>query len=199
MQAHPHPNDGMASDSPPIDRMSSSPSRRTLRTTAQNSSHSAFISPLDGQSENAEPYDIPQETIQNPTSEQRGGRSSGSVHRRSSRKTTALPDPPPPVPIDPQPSGLNEPQPSQVHTQVDGHLGGVGQSSSNPRSTPSDRNASRRGVRSGKDSRGTPVRDNDKGRSWPGVRPNDPKPSRMLLVLTLAHPYLTQLAVRFLM
>ena len=108
--------------------------------------------------------------IQNLLSEQHGGQSSGSVRRRASHKTVALPGPPPPVPIDPQPS--------EARTQVDGHLGGVGQSHSNPQSTPSDRSASRRGVRSDKDSRGPPVSDNDKGRSRPGVRPNDPKPSR---------------------
>ena len=135
----------VASDYPLFDRIASSSSRRTLRTTAQDSSQCTAISLLEDQSE----------------------------------------------PIDPQPSDLNEPQPSQVHTRVDGHLGGAGQSQSNPRSTPGDRSASRRGVRGGKDSRRPPVRGNDRGRSRPEVRPNDPTPSRMLLVLILAYLYLT--------
>ena len=187
----------MASDIPPFDRTASSSSRRTLRTTAQDSSHRTVISPLEGQGESAGPYDMPQATTQNPASEH-GGQSGGDVHRRSSRKTTALPDPPPPMPIDLQPSDTSELQRGQVQTQVDGHLlGGAGQSQSNPRGTPGGRSASRKGVRSGKGSRGPPVRDNNKGRPRPGVRPNDPKPSRMLLVLTLPYPYLTHLAARF--
>ena len=168
----------MASDSTPFDRTASPSSRRTLRTTAQDSSHRAVTSPLEGQSGSAGPYDRPQATIQDPASEQHGSQSGGIVRRRSSRKTTALPDPPPPMPIDPRPSDLNEPQPSQA----DSHLGGVGQSPSNPRSTPSDKSASRRGVRGGRGSRGPPVRGNDKGRSRPGAPPNDPTPSCMPLV-----------------
>ena len=50
-----------------------------------------------------------------------------------------------------------------------------------------DRNTSRRDV-SGKDSRGLSVRDDDKGRSRPGVRQNDLEASRMLLVLILVYP-----------
>ena len=196
MQAHPHSNNRMASDYPPFDRTASSSSRRTLRTTAQDSSHRTFTSPLEGQSESAGPYDISQ-AIQNPVSEQHGGQSGGNVRRRSSRKTTALPDSPPLMPIDLQPSDTSELQRGRVHTQVDGHLGGVGQSQSNPQSTPSDRSASRRGVGGGKASRGPLVRGNDRGRSRPGVRPNDPMPSRMPLVLILAYLYLTQLAARF--
>ena len=183
----------MVSDYPPFERTASSSSRRTLRTTAQDSSHCAVTSPLEGQSESAGPYDMPQAMVQDPAPEQHGGQSGGIVRRRSSRKTTALPETPPPMPIDPRPSDLNEPQPSQA----DGHLGGVGQSPSNPRCTPSDRSASRRGARGGKGSRGLPVRGNDRGRSRPGVRPNDPIPSRMPLVLILAYLYLTQLAARF--
>ena len=185
------PNNGMASDYPPFDRMASSSSHRTLRTTAQDSSHRAVTLPPE------DPYDMPQATVQDPASEQHGSQSGGIVRRRPSRKTTALPVPPPPMPIDSQPSDLNEPQPSQVHTQADGHLGGAGQSRSNLRSTPGDRSASRRGVRGGKDSRGSPVRGDDRGRSRPAARPNDPIPSRMLLVLILAYLYLTQLAARF--
>ena len=161
----------MASGRPPFERTASSSSRRTLRTTAQDSSHCAVTSPLEG------PYDMPQATVQDPAPEQHGGQSGGIVRRRSSRKTTALPETPPPMPIDPRPSDLNEPQPSQA----DGHLGGVGQSPSNPRSTPSDKSASR-GVRGGKGSRGLPVRGNDRGRSRPGAPPNDPTPSCMPLV-----------------
>ena len=183
----------MASDSTPFDSTASPSSRRTLQTTAQDSTHRAVTLPLEGQSESAGPYDRPQATIQDPASEQHGSQSGGIVRRRSSRKTTALPDPPPPMPIDPRPSDLNEPQPSQA----DGHLGGVGQSPSNLRDTPSDRSASKRGVMGGKGSRGPPVRGNDRGRSRPGVRPNDPIPSRMPLVLILAYLYLTQLAARF--
>ena len=171
----------MASNYPPFDRTASSSSHRTLRTTAHDSSYRAVTSPLEGQSEIGGPYDMPQATAQDLASEQHGGQPGGIVRRRSSRKTTALPDPPPPMPIDPRPSDLNEPQPSQA----DGHLGGVGQSPSNPRSTPSDRSASRRGVRGGKDSRGPPVRGNDRGRSRPGARPNDPIPTCMPLVLIL--------------
>ena len=187
MQTRPHPNNGMASDSTPFDRTASPSSRRTLQTTAQDSSHRAVTSPLEGQSGSAGPYDRPQATIQDPASEQHGDQSGGIIRRRPSRKTVALPDLPPPMPIDPRPSDLNVPQPSQA----DGHLGGVGQSPSNPRSTPSDRSASRRGVKGDKDSRGPPVRGNDRGRSRPEVRPNDPTPSRMLLVLILAYLYLT--------
>ena len=187
MQVHPHPNNRMASDHPPFDRTASSSSRRTLRTTAQDSSHRVVTSPLEG------PYDMPQATVQDPASEQHGDQSGGIIRRRPSRKTVALPDPPPPMPIDPRPSDLNVPQPSQA----DGHLGGVGQSPSNPRSTPSDRSASRRGVKGDKDSRGPPVRGNDRGRSRPGARPNDPIPSRMLLILILAYLYLTKSAARF--
>ena len=185
----------MASDYPPFYRTTSSSSSRTLRTTAQDSSHHTFTSPLEDQSESVGPYDISQ-AIQNPASEH-GGQSGGSVRRKSSRKTTALPDSPPPMPIDLQPSDTSELQRGRVHTQVDSHLGGVGQSQSNPQSTPSDRSASRRGVRGGKGSRGPPVRGNDRGRSRPGVRPNDPIPSRMPLVLILVYLYLTQLAARF--
>ena len=177
----------MASDYPPFDRTASSSSRRTLRTTVQDSSHRAVISPLEGQSESAGPYDMPQAMVQDPASEQYGDQSGGIVRRRSSRKAAALPDPPPLMPIDPRPSDLNAPQPSQA----DGHLSGVGQSPSNPRSTPSDRSASRTGVRGGKGSRGPPVRGNDRGRSRPGARPNNPIPSRMPLVLILAYLYLT--------
>ena len=97
----------------------------------------------------------------------------------------------PPIPIDLQLSDTSELQRGQAHTQANGHLSGAGQSRSNLRSTPGDRSASRRGVRGGKDSRGPPVRGNDRGRSRPGVRPNDPIPSRMPLVLILAYLYLT--------
>ena len=183
----------MASNYPPFDRTASSSSHRTLRTTAHDSSYRVVTSPLEGQSEIGGPYDMPQATAQDLASEQHGGQPGGIVRRRSSRKTTALPDPPPPIPIDPRPSDLNEPQPSQA----DGHLGGVGQSPSNPRSTPSDRSASRRGVRDGKGSRGLPVRGNDRGRSRLGARPNDPIPSRMPLILIIAYLHLTQLASRF--
>ena len=50
-----------------------------------------------------------------------------------------------------------------------------------------DRSASRRDV-SGKDSRGLSVRDDDKGRSRPGVRKNDLEASRMLLVSIIVYP-----------
>ena len=186
----------MASDSPPSDRTASSHSRRNLRTTAQDPSHRTVISSLGGQSESAGPYDRPQ-VIQNLGSEQRGSQSDGNVRRRSSRKVTALPDAPPLMLIDPQPSELNKSQPTQVRTQAGGHPGGAVQSPSDPRSTPSDRSASRRGVRGGKDSRGPPVRGNDRGRPRSGVRPNDPIPSRMPLVLILAYLYLTQFASLF--
>ena len=176
----------MASNYPPFDRTASTSSRRTLRTTAQDSSHRAVTSPLEG------PYDMPQVTTQDPASEQYGGQSGGIVRRRSSRRTTALPGAPPPMPIHLQPSDLNELQQSQVYTQTDGYLGGAGQSHANLRSTPSDRSASRRGVSGGKDSRGPSVRGDDTGRSRHGARPNDPIPSRMLLVLTLVYLYLTQ-------
>ena len=135
---------------------------------------------------------MPKVTTQDPASEQYGGQSGGIVRRRSSRKTAALPGAPPPMPIHLQPSDLNELQQSQVYTQTDGYLGGAGQSHANLRSTPSDRSASRRGVSGGKDSRGPPVRGDDTGGSRPGARPNDPIPSRMLLVLTLVYLYLTQ-------
>ena len=187
VQAHPHPNNGMASNYPPFDRTASSSSHRTLRTATQDSSHRAVTSPLEG------PYDMPQAMVQDPASEQHGSQSGGIVRRRPSREPAALPDPPPPMPIDLRPSDLNEPQPSQA----DGHLGGVGQSPSNLRSTPSDRGVLRRGVRGGKGSRGPPVRGNDRGRSRPGVRPNDPIPSCMPLVLILAYSYLTWSAARF--
>ena len=196
VQAHLHSNSGMTLDSPPFDRTVSSSSRRALQTTPQDSSHRIVTSPPEDQSRNAGldgderagSYDIPQATIQNPLSEQYGDQPSGSVRQRASSNTAALPEPPP-VFIDPQPS--------EAHIRVDGYLDGAGQSQSNPRSTPSDRSASRRGVRGDKGSRGLPVRNNDKGRPRPGVRPNDPKPSRMLPVLTLAYLYLTQLTGRF--
>ena len=205
MQARPHPNNGMASHSSPFGGTTSSSSRRTLKTTPQESSRRIITSPLEDQSgsagldesEKARPYKVSQATIQNPVSEQHGDQSSGSVRQRASRKTTALPEPPPPMPIDPQPSDLSERQRGQAHTQAGGDPGGAGQSRSSLRSTPGDRSASIRDVRSGKGSHGPPVRDNDKGRSQPGVRPNDPKPPCMLLVFTLAYPYLTQSVAQF--
>ena len=178
----------IAFHSPAFDRTVSSSSRHTLQTALRDSGHRTVTSPLEGQSRGVGLDDMSQQATQNPVleHEDRG------VRRRSSRETTALSEAPPPRPTD-----LNEPQPSQIHTQAGGHLGGAGQSRSDHRSTPSDRSASRRGVRGGKDSRGPPVRGNDRGRSRPGVRSNDPIPSRMPLVLILAYLYLTQLVARF--
>lgn len=172
----------MASGPPPFDRMASTSSSRTLRTNAQDSSHRT---PLEGQSESTGPDDIPQ-AFQNSASKQHRGQSSGNV-----RRNTALPEPPPSMSIDPQPFDLNELRQGQVHTQVHGDLDGAGQSRTNLQSTPGDRNASRRDVRSRKDSRGPPVRDNDEGRRQPGVRPNFLEASCMALALTLVYPYLT--------
>lgn len=144
------------------------------------------------ESEEARPYEMSQATTQNLVSDQDGSQPSGSVRQRASRKTTALPEPPPSMSIDPLPLGLSEPQQGQVHTQVHGRLGSAGKSRTNLQSTPGDRNMSRSDVRSGKDSRGPPVRGNDKGRSQPVVQSNVLKPSCMLLVLTFACPYLIQ-------
>ena len=174
--------------SPAFDRSVSSSSRHTLQTALPDSGHRTVTSPLEGQSRGVGLDDMSQPAIQNPVLEH-GGQ---IVRQRSSRKATALPEAPPPRPTD-----LNSPQPSQIHTQADGHLGGAGQSRSDPRSTPSDRSASRRGVRGGKDSRGPPVRGNDRGRSRPGARPNDLIPTCMPLVLILAYLYLIQLVARF--
>ena len=173
----------------------SSSSRRTPQTTSQNSNHRAATLPLEGQGGNAmlnerkkeRPYDRPQVTIQDLLSEQQGEQSSGHVRRRPSRRSTAPPESPSSMPIDSQPFDLSELQQGHTRNQVHGYLNGAGQSRTNLQNTLGDRNASRTDV-SGKDSRGLSVRDDDKGRSRPGVRQNDLETSRTFIVLILVYP-----------
>ena len=191
----------MTSHSPSPQKAISSSSRRTPQTTSQNSKHRTATLPPEGQggsarldeSEKARPYDRSQATVQDPLSEQQGEQSSGRVRRRPSRRSTAPSESPSSMPIDSQPFDLSELQQGQARNQVHGYLGGAGQSRTNLQSTLGDRNASRRDV-SGKESRELSVRDDDKGRSRPVVRQNDLEASRMLLVLMLSIPCLTQLA-----
>lgn len=190
----------MVSHFPPFNKTASSSSRRTLQTTPQDSNHRAGTLPPESQDESAgldegeKARGTPRETIQDPVSERHGGQSSGRVSQRLSRKTAALPEPPSSMSADPQLFDLSKPQRGQVRTQVYSYLGGAGQSRTNSQSTLGDGDTSGRDVSSGKKSREPSVRNSNKGRSRPGVRPNDLE-SRMPLVFILATPYLTRLAV----
>ena len=184
----------MVSHSPPIHSAVSLSSRRT-QTIPQNLNHHTTTSPPEGQggstllneSEKVGSYDRSQATIQDPVSGPRRGQRSGRTPRKLSRRTTAPLKPFPLMPIDLQSSDPRELQQGQTHTQVDGYLGGVGQSRTNLQSTPGDRNTSRRGI-SGKGSREPSVRDGDEGWFWPEVPQNDLETSRMLIILIPAYP-----------
>ena len=178
----------MVSHSPPIHSAVSLSSRRT-QAIPQNSNHHTTTSPPEGQggstllneSEKVGSYDRSQATIQDPAPGQRRGQRSGRTPRKLSRRTTAPLKPFPLMPIDLQSSDPRELQQGQTHTQVDGYLGGAGQSHTNLQSTPGDRNTSRRGT-NGKGSREPSVRDGDEEWFWPEVPLNDLETSRMLII-----------------
>lgn len=190
----------MAPRSPSLHKTVSSSSHRTLQTIPQSSSPHTDILPPEGQgtgvgldeSERTGLYNRSQATIQDPLSEQHEGQLSGRTCR-----SAAPPEHFPSMPSDPQPFDLSELQQGRAHNQVRGYLDGAGQARANLQSTLDDENTSKRDVGSGKDSREPSVRDNDEGIFRPGVRLNNLKASRMLFVLTLAHPNLTHLMTRF--
>ena len=195
----------MVPNSPSLYKTVSSSSRHTLQTTPQSSNPHTVILPLEGQvrsagldeSEKAGLCNRSRATIRDPPSEQHGGRSSGHLSQRASRPSTAASKPLPSMPIDSQSFDLRELQRGQVHTQVNGNLGGAGKSRTNLQSTLGDRNASRGDVSSVKGSREPSVSDIGGGRSLPRVRPNDLEASCMFLVLIFVHLILTQLASWF--
>ena len=172
----------------------SAPIKPLIRRSTQKSNNRTVTVPPEGhgqsagldESEKARPHDRPQATIQDPSLEQHGGQSSGRLNRRPSRQSTAPSEILPPIP-DPQPFNLGELQQTRPRGQVDGYTGGAGGSRTNLQGTLGDRNASRGDLSSSKDSRELPIRENDKGRLWRGVRQNDSETSRTLLVLTLAY------------